>query len=195
MLQSSLFFVNSAYKSDLTMRLLSPKAVLVLSIAFALLATGCQKRYWYRIKLRSQQTHSVKVRILNLSPHILNGDFELEMLNACNKQLQKEGFQVLTKDSTQYQFELVMKLDTFNANIIKDGVKSDASGEIEYKVKPIKSVGFILLETRMWVTKSNSTRFDICDDLYFFDQPRRDRRRSRGVVRFMIRVGNDYGMH
>lgn len=182
------------------MRLLSPKAFLVLSIALALFATGCQQRYWYRIKLRTKPLQTVKVRIVNFSPDILDEFFEVEMLDACKKQLRKDGFQISTKDSANYEFELVMKVDTFNATIVgyrHVGVNNPMQtfSNAQVGVSRFEGIGSILLETRMWVMKTKSVRFEVYDDVYFFNEPKRDKRRSRGVARYMIRIGNYYAKY
>lgn len=182
------------------MQITNCKSLLVFSIALLLLFSACQKRYWYRIKLRTKVHPTVKVKVVNFSPEILNEFFEVEMLEACRKQLRKDGFQTTSKDSANYEFELVMKVDTFNATIVgfrNMGVNnpSQTFTNRQVGVERFDNIGSILLETRMWVMKTKSVRFHIYDDVYFFDEPSRDRRRSRGVVRYMIRIGNYYGKY
>lgn len=151
-----------------------------------LLLSSCQKRYWYRSFVFGSSKNLVPVNIViqNESPTLLTETFEKEILAACEKQLLKKGYKATTKKAI-FQFILVIKVEKFKVNGL-----AHYGGErtilYPYFDKEVKAILFecVLTQSKKdltWKVWENS------NDLYFFGKQKRDMRRSRGMVKYLIR--------
>jgi len=151
-----------------------------------LLLSSCQKRYWYRsfVLGSSKNLIPINLSIQNESQALLTKTFENEMLAACEKQLFKKGYKVILKNTT-FQFKLIVKVEKFRVNGLAH-YGGERTMLYPYFDKEVKA---ILFECVLTQSKKdlNWTVWENTNDLYFFGKQKRDMRRSKGMVKYLIR--------
>jgi hypothetical protein len=160
-----------------------------ISIIFMLLIlvfSSCQKRYWYRSFVWGSSKNLTPVNIVlnNSSTQLLNKTFEDEILAACKKQLQKKGFKITPKKAA-LTFELNIKVDKFTVS----GLAYYGGQKIYLYPYYDKDVKAILLDCYLFETKKD-LRWKVWEnsnDLYFFGKQKRDMRRTKSMVKYLIR--------
>jgi hypothetical protein len=173
--------------------------VFYIFLICSLLLSSCGKRYWYRLKLRdSKPLYSVRVKVINQSPSYISPKFEEEMKVASLKELKKKGFIPSVKDSPMYEFVLRLEVDSFNAGVRNfrseyPGYQPDlsharsvsSSGVYNFR-KPVKAM---MIRCKLQHFKNKSSVWENNEDLYFFNDYRKDLGRTYGMVRYLIRSG------
>ncbi|MFA9212685.1 MAG: hypothetical protein ACEQSR_02425 [Candidatus Methylacidiphilales bacterium] len=162
------------------------KSRLYLLSIVLLLLSSCQKRYWYRSFVFGSSKNLVPVNLIiqNESPTLLTETFEKEMRAACEKQLLKKGYKVVPKKAT-FQFKLVIKVDKFTVNGLAH-YGGERTMLYPYFDKEVKAILFECILTQS-KKDLNWTVWENTNDLYFFGKQKRDMRRSRGMVKYLIR--------
>lgn len=167
----------------------------LLGISIILLLSGCQRRYWFRIKLPGEykRKYATQIDIVNYSPEVLSKNFEEVMLAACKKQLKKSGYIVSAKDSPVFRFQLTLQVDTFSIgekNYQKSPMPSKNVGKGFYFFNLRRNVKAIIFECKFYPYKNSVPNWTTVQDNYFFNEEERDLGRSVGTVRYLIRYGN-----
>lgn len=167
----------------------------LLVVVIILFFSSCQRRYWFRIKLRNEykRTHATKIDIVNYSPNVLSKNFELVMLAACKKQLKKAGYVFSPKDTPAFRFELTLEVDTFSIGdkgYRRSPIPSNIFKQGQYFYNYRNNVKAILFECNMYPYKKSIPNWSSRQDNYFFNDEERDLGRSVGTVRYLIRYGN-----
>jgi hypothetical protein len=144
-----------------------------------LLLSSCSVRYRDFTKVKTAPKRgSVSVNIVNLSPQLLNPDFEHAVKEQCKKALSKHGF-VLSDKQALYDLTVAIKVDSsmsFGMAYIGHGAQYPYSR---------RSKGIILsMEAHNNKLKRNA--WENKYDLYYFGDYTRDVKRTRGVVSYMI---------
>ncbi len=151
-----------------------------------LLLSSCQKRYWYRSFVFGSSKNLVPVNVViqNESPTLLTETFEKEILAACEKQLLKKGYKATAKKAI-FQFTLVIKVEKFKVNGLAH-YGGERTMLYPYFDKEVKA---ILFECTLTQSKKDLTWqvWENSNDLYFFGKQKRDMRRSKGMVKYLIR--------
>lgn len=161
---------------------MKPRAFILL-ILFALLAVSCQQRYWYRAVVwsHSKPNYPIKIKIINESPFFVSKRFEEQIQKACEQQLAKLGY-IVTKKNPKYEFSLVVKVDSFYVRGIGH-VGDFYRNSYAYSGKVLS----IMFECFLLDQKNRGKVWSNENELYFFNMENRDLRRSKGLVRYMIR--------
>lgn len=166
------------------------KSKLYLLSIVLLLLSSCQKRYWYRSFVFGSGKNLVPVNLIiqNESPTLLTETFEKEMRTACEKQLLKKGYKVVPKKAI-FQFKLVIKVEKFRVNGLAH-YGGERTMLYPYFDKEVKAILFecVLSQSKKdlsWTVWENT------NDLYFFGKQKRDMRRSRGMVKYLIRSAKE----
>lgn len=159
-----------------------PQAYLLL-ILFILLAASCRQRYWYRsvVWSHSKPYLPITIKVVNESPFFVSHRFEQEIQKACEKQLARRGYYVNAK-SSKYQFVLNIKVDSFFVKGLAY-IGGYRSSTYEYSGKVLS----IMFECAMYDPKRKWNIWKKENELYFFNQENRDLRRSKSLVRYLIR--------
>ena len=146
-------------------------------------ATSCQQRYWYRsvVWSNSKPYLPISIQIVNESPFFISKYFEEEIEKACKKQLARSGYYVSNKNA-KYHFVLNLKVDSFpmRGNSFKGGYNS-----VIYLSDG--KVFSLIFDCFMYDPKRKWNMWEKENELYFFNKPQRDLRRSKNLVRYMIR--------
>jgi hypothetical protein len=154
-------------------------------VILALLMMSCNQRYGYLSKIAMPVKRGIiAVEIKSLNPNELGNNFDSEIKEYAIKRLRKEGYKYSEKNP-QYLLEVETRIDSsFNRGIAYGG---PGVGSYAYSKKS-KAILFDL------VLKSKNNNLVIWRgsfDLYFFNEPARDLKRSKGVMRFLISDMND----
>lgn len=164
---------------------LIPAALLLL-----MLLGSCQQRYWYRVKLNLGQTKvkgSFAVEVENQSPGNLSPAFEKAMTETCSKSLSKKGLTPVKTGTPDYTFKLVVRVDSFNTSGIAYRMEKEARVDpYAYQRSNVKA---IMLNYKMYKSKTMEKLWESENDLYYFANENRDRRRTKGMVKYTIRKG------
>ena len=146
-------------------------------------ATSCQQRYWYRsvVWSHSKPYLPITIQVVNESPSLVSKHFEEEIEKACEKQLARRGYFVSTKNA-KYNFILNIRVDSFFIrNLAYIGGYNSSTYVHDGRVLSIMFECSMYDPNRKW----NTWRKE--NELFFFRRPQRDLRRSKSLVRYMIR--------
>jgi hypothetical protein len=153
-----------------------------------LLLSSCSQQYYYLNKVRANpKKGSFDISIENLSPAQISSSFEAEIKDAAIKKLIRAGHKYYPKNP-QYQFTLSIKLDSVESSGVAyvGGMFVGRSFNTGNYVNYTRNSRGIYLETKAEYLKTKSKVWEMRYDLYYFAQPYRDLRRTRGVVRYMM---------
>ena len=157
-------------------------------IIFSLLYLSCGKQYYYLNKVRaSPKKGSFDIFIENRSPLIITPTFEAEIKDAAIRKLIKLGHEYKPKQPT-YRFSLVIYVDSVRSSGISYIGGSNMGRGIDIGIAKnytITSKG-IYLKLQASKVKTAKDFWEMDYDLYYFAQPKRDKRRTKGVVRYMV---------
>lgn len=155
-------------------------------IIFIIAISGCHRRYWYRemVWSKAQNNVPVNINIVNQNPLALSKDYEKKILQTCEKQLLKKGY-IATNKKAQFQYNLVLKVELYTVSGLAH-YGGERTFLYPYYNKDVKAILFesTMLQNKkdlQWKVWENS------NDLYFFNIPKRDMRRSKSMVKYLIR--------
>jgi hypothetical protein len=154
---------------------------------------GCGQRYWYRLKLdgTSVKRYTIKVDIVNHTPELLTPDFETLLKRGALKELKKYGYYESPKDSPDYFLVLQLAVDSFNMALFREQTKiaiySDSIVKSPEAYRFNRTVRAILMQCDLLQRKPFLHAWTGYDDVYYFDDFRRDVGRCESVLRFVIR--------
>lgn len=163
----------------------------VIFLVFMLM--GCGQRYWYRLKLdgSSIKRYTIKVDVVNHTPKLLSQDFEAILKKGALKELKKFGYYETPKDSPDYFLVLQLAIDSFNTALYNQQTKiaiyTDSVVKAPNAYKFNRTVRAILMQCDLVQRKPLKRKWTNYEDIFYFDDFRRDVGRSEGVVRFLIR--------
>lgn len=159
---------------------------LFISLLLIVFFSSCHRRYWYRsfVWTSSKNTVPVNISLINDSPKAISTEFQKEILATCQKQLLKKGFKVIDKKAP-YQFNIKLKVESYSVSGLAH-IGGERTSLIPYYNKDVQA---ILFECNLFQTKKdlNFKVWENNNDLYFFDVKKRDLRRSKSMVRYLIR--------
>lgn len=163
-----------------------------------LIFSGCGQRYWYRLKLdgSSVQRYTVKVDVVNHTPKLVSSDFENILKRGALKELKKFGYYETPKDSPDYFLVLQLAIDSFNTALYhqqtKIAIYTDSVINSPNAYKFNRTVRAVLMQCDLVKRKPLKRVWTNYEDIYYFDDFRRDVGRSEGVIRFLIRSACEY---
>jgi hypothetical protein len=141
--------------------------------------SACSVRYRDFTKIKSApKLGSVEVSIINLSPQLINLDFERAVKEQCINSLRKKGYMLSDKQAT-YNLTVAIKVDS----AISSGMAYYGHG-MQYPYSR-KSKG-IMLSMEAHNNKLKRRSWENQYDLYYFGDFARDLKRTKGVVSYMI---------
>jgi hypothetical protein len=150
--------------------------------------SACGQQYYYLNKVRaSPKKGTFTISIENKSPKQIDANFEAELKDAAIKKLIRQGH-AYKPNAPQYIITLSLKVDSAQTEGVAyvGGMffgRSINAGT--YKNYTLKSKGIYLKANAEFIkTKMNVWEMDY--DLYYFAQPHKDLRRTRGVVKYMM---------
>lgn len=151
-----------------------------------ILFSSCHRRYWYRSFVFSSSKNPVPVNIslLNESPKAILPDFQKSILATCEKQLLKKGYKVTDKKAS-FQFNIKLKVESYSVSGLAH-IGGEKTSLIPYYNKDVQA---ILFECNLFQNKKDLKWkvWENNNDLYFFDKQKRDLRRSKSMVKYLIR--------
>jgi hypothetical protein len=151
----------------------------LLYFLLVIISTGCSVRYRDFTKIKSgPKLGSVSLQVINLSPQLLNSDFEAAVKQQCAHSLQKKGY-VLSDKQALFHLTVAIKVDS----AISSGMAYYGHG-VQYPYSR-KSKG-ILLSMEAHNNKLKRRSWENQYDLYYFGDFARDVKRTKGVVSYMI---------
>jgi len=155
---------------------------------FGLLFCSCGKQYFYLNKVRANPNKGTfNLQIDNYAPKQIYPAFEAEIKDAAIKKLIRLGH-AYKPNNPQYVISLSVMVDSVESvgTAYVGGMfvgRSIATGA--YRNYSVNSRGIYLKASAEFLrTKANVWKMEY--DLYYFAQPYRDIRRTRGVVRYMM---------
>ena len=122
---------------------------------------------------------TITIQIENLSPELLNKNFELELEKYCIKRIEKEGYNYTNKNP-KYLLALTMKVDS----AFTRGVAYTGPG-FGYNAYSRMSKGIQLYMEAKYIPSSKVVWYDKYE-LYYFNDFNRDLSRTKGVIRYML---------
>ena len=152
-----------------------------------LLTMGCSQRYAFRSKVFvfKKQTIPISIQINNESPVIFSKSFEAQIRKTCEKKLMTRGFGPPKKKQTPlYHFELSLQVDSF---IVPHAFRTSAYPNPKMVDGGLVNVKAIVLEANFTHIKNKSVIWKDEYDLYFFNQEKKDLRRTKGVCKYLIK--------
>lgn len=159
-----------------------------------LILQGCGKRYWFRLKMdgSSVKRYSVKVDVVNHTPKLLPGEFEAELIKGAFKELKKFGYYETTKDSPDCYLVMQLAVDSFNTVMYREQTKiaiyTDSIIRSPNAYRLSRTVRAILMQCDLVQRKPLKRVWTNYEDIFYFNDYRRDVGRSEGVVRYLIRA-------
>ncbi len=154
---------------------------------------GCGQRYWYRLKLdgASVKRYTVKVEVVNHTPKLLSEDFETILKKGAFRELKKFGYYETPKDSPDYFLVMQIAVDSFNMLLYdkqtKIAIYSDSIVKAPNVYRYNRTLRAILMQCDLVQRKPLKRKWTGYEDIYYFNDYRRDVGRSEGVVRYLIR--------
>ena len=126
----------------------------------------------------------MNISIINESPKLISPDFQKIILATCQKQLLKKGYKVTDK-KVAFQFNLNLKVESYSVSGLAH-IGGERTSLIPYFNKDVQA---LLLECTLIQTKKDLKWkvWENQDDLYFFNIQKRDLRRSKSMVKYLIR--------
>ncbi|MFA6260808.1 MAG: hypothetical protein WC760_05030 [Bacteroidia bacterium] len=177
----------------------------VLLLLAVLLITGCEKRYWYRKKVReplfSEKIYprrTVKIEIRNESPDFISKRFEQIILRAGMKTLSRKGFMDAQKDTPNLHLVISLRVDSYyvygsntgaisgfnqSSIVTRQRLQTQAGARSLKEKRPVKE---LTLSYYMTFPVTGIVYWESGDGLYFFNDEKRDLRRSLGMVRYAL---------
>jgi hypothetical protein len=153
-------------------------AIYFLFIVFLL--AGCDARYSYLSKVKGiPKKGSIKVEITNKSGSLLDAQFENDLGEYIYNRLKKEGFHV-TEKNPKYLLKVEMEVDSS----LNHGIAFAGPGPGYYAYSRMSKGIDLQMETRQ--ISSNFLVWEDRYNLYFFNDKKRDLKRCKGVVRYML---------
>lgn len=152
------------------------------------LATGCSKQYFYLNKVRANpKKSSFNLRVINLSPDKIDPNFEEKIKEAAIKKMIRKGHAYNNKNP-RIELTLTVKIDSAVTSGIAflsgpAGSGSSKYGEPYYYHYTRSAKGVYL---NLTAQNRATPIWDMDYDLYYFDERRRDLRRTKGVVKYMV---------
>lgn len=151
--------------------------------------SACSRRYGYLRKSGNGKARGIiTVAVINDSKGMLTDDYVKSLEECAIKKLTREGFKVSSK-KTQFHLTVHVKVDSsFNTGVAFTGgpypmsSRGSMPGYYQYSRRSrgiIFNLDLEALNTHYKLWEKNY-------DLYFFDDYRRDLRRSKSVLKFLI---------
>ena len=126
----------------------------------------------------------MNISIINESPKLISPDFQKIILATCQKQLLKKGYKVTDK-KVAFQFNLNLKVESYSVSGLAH-IGGERTSLIPYFNKDVQA---LLLACNLTQTKKD-LRWKVWEnqnDLYFFNIQKRDLRRGKSMVKYLIR--------
>lgn len=144
------------------------------------LFVGCNARYSYLSKVKGiPKKGSIRVEITNKSGSLLDAQFENEVGEYIYNRLRKEGFH-LTDKNPKYLLKVEMEVDSS----LNHGIAFAGPGPGSYAYSRMSKGIDLQMEARM--LNSNSFVWEDRYNLYFFNEKKRDLKRCKGVIKYML---------
>jgi hypothetical protein len=164
------------------------KYISITALAFLLLFTGCNKRYWYRQKISLSISKpkpykgTVWVEFSNKTVEHLNGNYEQPILNSAYKEFKRIGLTKKESSEADYKFKINLYLDS---SITGRPSPYSISSTRFYKNKALNlEYEFVHIKTGKIIRRFN-------EDIYFFDDTYRDIGRCAHMVRYAVKALRD----
>ncbi len=142
--------------------------------------TSCGQRYGYLSKVTAPAKRGiVAVEVVNWNKEILDAGFENSVKEHMAKRLRHEGYKCSQKNA-QYDLVLEMRIDSS----LNTGVTYGGPGVGAYLYS--KKSKAILFEMVLKSRKTGLVVWKNDYDLYFFGDLKRDLKRTKGVLKFLI---------
>ncbi|MBU3661938.1 MAG: hypothetical protein FGM41_01910 [Bacteroidetes bacterium] len=157
--------------------------LLLLCVSF----TSCQKQYFHLNKVKANpKKGSFNLFMENKTPQLLTKHFEEEVKEACIKKLIKNGHTYTTKNP-QYLFFISLAIDSVLSNGISYAAPINMGKSFSYHAKPYSRTSKgIYIEVDVKKRESSYIFWETDYDLYYFAEPKRDLKRTKGVMRYLI---------
>ena len=154
------------------------KAKLIATLL--LIFSACGQRYGYLSKIAAQTKRGiVAVEVVNWNKEILDYTFETSVKEHIAKRLRHEGYKCSQKNA-QYDLVLEMKIDSsINTGFTYGG---PGVGTYLYSRKSKAILFDLVLKSR----KNGLIVWRSDYDLYFFGDAKRDLKRTKGVIKFLV---------
>lgn len=171
--------------------------IIILGLIFSLAFAGCGQRYWYRLKLdgSSVKRYTVKVNVVNHTPTLISDEFEEILKKGAFKELKKIGYYETPKDSPDFFLVLQLAVDSFNMVLYQEQKKiamySDSAVKDPNVYRFKKTVRAILMQCDLVQRKPLKRKWTAYEDIFYFNEYRRDMGRSESVVRYLIRSAEE----
>ncbi|MCF8429661.1 MAG: hypothetical protein K9G64_05965 [Bacteroidia bacterium] len=162
------------------------KLLLLFTLLTMVFISSCHRRYWYRsfVWSNSKNDIPVNISITNESPKAISTEFQKIILATCEKQLLKKGYKVTDK-KVAFQFNLNLKVESYSVSGLAH-IGGEKTSLIPYFNKDVQA---LLFECNLTQNKKDLKWkvWENQNDLYFFSIQKRDLRRSKSMVRYLIR--------
>ncbi len=162
---------------------------ITLLLCLLLMISGCQQRYWYRMKFdffTPKPRKKVAVIINNYADDWLEPNFDKVMQKKCEIIFKRKKFDIASPDTADFVFYLDVIIDSFNvAGIawrLDEKSRTDVS-PYSYKRQGVKAIMF---NYKMVRRKEKVIEWKETNDLFYYDDYR-DLGRSVGMVRYTIK--------
>lgn len=170
------------------------KYVIPFLAIVCILMAGCEKRYWYRQKVRvftfNRKVKTMRYTVNNFSPQFLSNKYEKEMEDYGFKKLYKKGFEESKRDTPQYIVTISFRVDSFKTEYSRHFMvgrtyrvrKSDDSNPIYEYYAGSDMVKQITIEYSLYHVKTQFKLWETKSELYFLDNEWRDISRSKSMM-------------
>lgn len=171
-------------------------------IAVMVCLSACQKRFWYRDKVKkiahfeNLPGRTVNVRIENYSPEFISKKAEEMMSQAAIKALERKGFIKSRKDTADLEFFIFLRVDSFYVYASRGGATMGNNNSHLVTKTPMNlskngfwekpTVRELTMSYRLYSYKTGKVYWSLDDGLFFFNDEERDTRRSMGMIRYAV---------
>jgi hypothetical protein len=167
----------------------TPIRLCLLIIALTHLFTGCDKRYWYRQKVKQALVSApprygkINVVVRNTSPAYLSRKFERSVRGYCLYSLRRKGFTDADEDTADFDLVLQMRIDSF----LVSGITKPYMRYNYYYYNYVHVVRQITIRYELVKGARRSTCWDFQNEYYFFDDEPVDLKRTRSMINYSLR--------
>lgn len=165
-------------------------------IVFTLMVAGCGKLYWHRNKVAAnprKQKLSVALVVENNTPAIFEKDFNDRLEAICKNELERMGY--LTVYKTTPNLLAILRIDLDSFILPMDTTNKQLPRTVYYYTtsmlngQRLHGVKAIMFDYQIIFSKDSAIKWKEQNDIYYFDDVKRNTNRALGMVKYTFRNG------
>lgn len=151
---------------------------------------SCRQQHWQRSKVRVRQPvkkPTIEVDIINKRNYLFTEAFNNNIKTICEKEFARMGYSLHVNDTPDFKACVKIDMDSFASKAYYK-IGTGGTGYI-WRLYRRDKVYALLFDYSIINARNKQTKWEEKNDIYFFDNTRKDSRRSRSMIKYTIRYG------